>query len=68
MVLDFFKKYKFENQNLNKLIIVYNFRKNVAGMRHRRSAHALAKVSNLSNVEDFVYEYRKPSLEVPEIS
>lgn len=37
-------------------------------MRHRRSAHALAKVSYLSNVEDFVYEYRKLSLEGPEIS
>lgn len=29
-----------------------------SGMAHHRSAHALAKVSNLSNVEDFVYESR----------
>lgn len=37
-------------------------------MRHCRSAHALAKVSNLSNVEEFVYEYHKTSLEGLEIS
>lgn len=31
-------------------------RKKATGMSHNRSAHALAKVSNIPNVEDFVYE------------
>lgn len=33
-----------------------------AGMNHHRSAHALAKVSDLSDVEEFVYEFRGASL------
>lgn len=37
--------------------ICYHFRRKIAsGMSHHRSAHALAKVSNIQNVEDYVYE------------
>lgn len=34
------------------------YRRSAAGMTNTRSAHSLAKVSNIKNTEDFVYESR----------
>lgn len=38
-------------------IFIY-FRKSAAGMSHHRSAHAMAKLSDIPKIEDFVYEPR----------
>lgn len=39
-------------------MMMNGFRKTTAGMAHHRSAHAVAKVSDFRNIEDFVYESR----------
>lgn len=60
------KKFMFDINIVRKNNKLQFTRKPAAGMSHNRSAHAMVKVADFKNVEDYVYESRA-TLTGPEV-